>query len=68
MITPTTDTARPAAVTARSTVGDTSFASPTTATSATRRRTRLVAAVRAEGGAAWSSASIGTPSGLTGKK
>jgi hypothetical protein len=52
MITPTTDSGNPAAATARSIVGDTSFAFPTTATSATKSSARLIKVVYVDGRAA----------------
>lgn len=69
MTTPTKLCGKPAASTACSIDGDSTFARPTTATSATTSRPRLTSAARIDGAGPWaSSSSSGLPARSTGTK
>ena len=68
MITPTTETGKPAAATARSMVGETSLAFPTTPINETSSSARLVNAAVRDGGVACSSSVTTVPSTETGRK
>jgi hypothetical protein len=66
--TPTNDCGKPAARTPASIAGDSTFASPTTATSATSSRQRLPVAAPRVGAGPWSSSSRTVPPSATGRK
>ena len=66
MTTPTKECGKPAAATMRSMIGDSTLASPTTATSATSSNPRLITADLPLGGSAWLSSTA--PACATGRK
>ena len=66
--TPTNDGGKPTAATPASMAGVSTFANPTTATSASSKRPRLASALRPLGGSACSSASTTSPAEVIGRK